>query len=126
MKSHIKVFVSYSWQVERDTGIVDELEELCGARDIQLMRDNNAMQHGDLIRDYMDNLAGGKHIIMLFSDAYFKSIWCMYELLTTWQKSDFNDRAHPIYVDGIDVQDEDYRIDLTDFWKKRYEGQNQN
>ena len=122
MKSHIKVFVSYSWQVERDTGIVDELEELCGARDIQLMRDNNAMQHGDLIRDYMDNLAGGKHIIMLFSDAYFKSIWCMYELLTTWQKSDFNDRAHPIYVDGIDVQDEDYRIDLTDFWKKRYEG----
>ena len=91
-----KVFVSYSWRVEHDTGIVDALELLCKARDIQLVRDNNALQHGDLIREFMDQLSGGEHVITVFSGAYFKSNWCMYELLTTWQGGDFKDRTHPI------------------------------
>ncbi|MCP5251081.1 MAG: toll/interleukin-1 receptor domain-containing protein [Burkholderiales bacterium] len=121
MTSPAKVFVSYSWKVERDTGIVNELEQLCRERDIQLVRDSSTMQHGDLIRDFMDRLAGGEHIITVFSDAYFKSAWCMYELLTTWQRGDFKNRTHPIKVDGIDLQDDDCRIDLTEFWETKYE-----
>lgn len=121
MTEPAKVFVSYSWKVERDTGIVNELEQLCRERSIQLVRDSSTMQHGDLIRDFMDWLAGGGHIITLFSDAYFKSTWCMYELLTTRRKGDFKNRTHPIKVDDIDLQDEDYRIDLTVFWEKKYE-----
>ena len=94
--------------------------------DIQLVRDNNAMQHGDLIRDFMDRLARGGHIITLFSDAYFKSTWCMYELLTTWQRGNFKDRTYPILVDGINLQDSKYRTDLTEFWKKKYASEKQN
>ncbi|HBZ29546.1 MAG TPA: hypothetical protein DEO56_02980 [Nitrosomonas nitrosa] len=116
-----KVFVSYSWRVEHDTGIVDALELLCKARDIQLVWDNNALQHGDLIREFMDQLSGGEHVITVFSDAYFKSNWCMYELLTTWQRGDFKDRTHPINADGIDLQNGDCRIKVTDFWKAKYE-----
>ncbi|MCB1937315.1 MAG: toll/interleukin-1 receptor domain-containing protein [Nitrosomonas sp.] len=127
MAAPVKAFVSYSWQVEYATGIVNELELLCRERDIQLVRDSSTMQHGDLIRDFMDRLAGGEHIIMLFSDAYFKSTWCMYELLATWQRGDFKDRTHPIIVNGdnvADLQDNDYRIGLTEFWKAKYESAN--
>lgn len=121
MTSPVKVFVSYSWKVERDTGIVDEFERQCRERNIQLVRDKNAMQHGCLILDFMNNLSGGEHIITLFSDAYFKSTWCMYELLTTWRRGDFKSRTHPINADGIDLQNDDYRIGLTGFWKKKHE-----
>jgi len=124
MKRPVKVFVSYSWKVEGDTGIVNELELLCRERGIQLVRDSRTMQHGDLIRDFMDRLAGGEHIITLFSDAYFKSTWCMYELLTTWQRGDFKDRTHPVIADAVDLQSDDYRIDITHFWKVKYESAN--
>lgn len=121
MTSPVKVFVSYSWKMERDTGIVDTLESLCPERNIQFIRDSNTLQHGELINDFMDNLSDGEHIITVFSDAYFKSIWCMYELLATWQKGNFKDRTHPAIVDDLYLQDEDYRIGLTDFWKAKYE-----
>lgn len=121
MTSPVKVFVSYSWKMERDTGIVETLGKLCPERDIQFIRDSNTLQHGELINDFMDNLSGGEHIITVFSDTYFKSTWCMYELLTTWQKGNFKDRTHPVIVDDLYLQDQDYRIGLTDFWKAKYE-----
>lgn len=119
-KNPVKVFVSYSWEQEKQTGVVDELERLCRQRNIQLIRDKNALQHGELIKDFMDRLSGGEHIITLFSDAYFRSTWCMYELLTMWQKGDFHSRTHPMVVDAIDLQNTDYRIAVTDFWKEKY------
>lgn len=121
MTNPVKVFVSYSWSVEDKTGIVGELEIQSRHRNIQLIRDNNTMQHGDLIRDFMDKLSGGEHIITVFSDAYFRSTWCMYELLRTWQKGDFKARTHPIKADDIDLQNNQYRIELTDYWKAKYE-----
>ncbi len=121
MANPVKVFVSYSWSVEGKTGIVGELETQCRHRNIQFIRDNNTMQHGDLIRDFMDKLIGGEHIITVFSDAYFRSTWCMYELLSTWQKGDFKARTHPIKADDIDLQNAQYRIELTDYWKTKYE-----
>ena len=121
MTNPVKVFVSYSWEQEKQTRVVDELEELCRQRNIQLIRDKNEIQHGDLIRDFMDRLAGGEHVITLFSDAYFNSTWCMYELLTTWQRGNFKDRTHPIKIDDINLQDDDYRINLTDLWKAKFQ-----
>ncbi|PTQ78408.1 TIR domain-containing protein [Nitrosomonas oligotropha] len=120
-KNPVKVFVSYSWEQEKQTGVVDELERLCRQRDIQLIRDKNAMQHGELIRDFMDRLSGGEHIITIFSDAYFRSTWCMYELLTMWQKGSFHSRTHPMVVDAIDLQNDQYRLEITDFWIKEHE-----
>ncbi len=116
MLDPVSVFVSYSWGVEEDTGIVDELEALCPARNIHLIRDKQAMRHGDLIEQFMNTLTGGEHIITVFSKAYFHSRWCMYELLRTWRKGDFQERTHPIIADDCDLQDAAYRIGVVDYW----------
>ena len=112
----IKVFVSYSWQVERETGIVAELERHCSSRRLHLLRDNNEIKHGELIQQFMDKLTGGEQVITVFSKPYFQSPWCMYELLRTYQKGDFQQRTHPIIADDCDLQDEAYRISVGDFW----------
>lgn len=112
----LNVFVSYSWGVEHDTGIVGELEKLCQFRKINLMRDNNEIKHGELIQQFMDKLTGGEHIITVFSKPYFQSPWCMYELLKTWQKGDFQQRTHPIIADDCNLQDAAYRIGVVDYW----------
>ncbi|OQX03988.1 MAG: hypothetical protein BWK73_37685 [Thiothrix lacustris] len=116
MAEAINVFVSYSWDVERKTGIVDELEKLCQYRNIRLLRDNNVIKHGELIQQFMDKLTGGEHVITVFSKPYFQSPWCMYELLKTWQKGDFHLRTHPIIADDCDLQNAAYRIDVVDYW----------
>ena len=121
MTKPVKVFISYSWAQEKHTRVVDELEGLCHQRNIQLIRDKNEMQHGDLIKDFMDQLSGSEHIITIFSDAYFRSTWCMYELLTMWQRGNFQTRTHPIAIDGIDLQSDQYRMAVTDYWQEKFE-----
>ncbi|MDO9311652.1 MAG: toll/interleukin-1 receptor domain-containing protein [Nitrosomonas sp.] len=121
MAKPVKVFVSYSWEQEKHTRIVDELEGLCRQRNIQLIRDKNEMQHGELIKEFMDQLSGGEHIITVFSDAYFKSKWCMFELLEVWRKGDFKDRTYPIQADDCDLVDRNYRLSLVTHWKKLHE-----
>lgn len=119
--SEVKTFVSYSWGIEKTTGIVDEIGALCTERGINFIRDETAMQHGDVIMDFMNDLTSGDHIITVFSKPYFKSIWCMYELLKIWEKGDFQDRTHALFADECDLQNIPYRIELIKFWKSQYE-----
>lgn len=120
MAEPVKVFVSYSWEQEKKTRIVDELEGLCRQRNIQLIRDKNEMQHGALIRDFMDRLSGGEHIITIFSDDYFHSFWCMYELLATLRKGDFKDRTHALLIDvNCKLGDDKYHDDIISYWEAK-------
>ena len=115
----VKVFVSYSWATEQDTGIVDQLEQLCPPRGIQLIRDKNVLVHGASIDKFMGELSEGDHVITIFSKPYFESTWCMYELLKIYQKGRFETRTHPIIADDCDLQNEDYRLAVSDFWKDK-------
>ncbi|MDD2464615.1 MAG: toll/interleukin-1 receptor domain-containing protein [Desulfobulbus sp.] len=115
-----KVFVSYSWDVDKDTQIVDELAPFCPPRGIDLLYDRKVMKHGDSIRKFMDQLAGGEHIITIFSDAYFRSKWCMFELLTISKRDGFSARTHAILIDGCKPWDVQYRLNVVDFWKDEY------
>ena len=114
-----KVFVSYSWKVEKQTNIVAELEEQCQLREIELILDKNVLKHGDRIKTFMDDLAKAEHVITVFSKPYFKSKWCMYELLHTFDKGEFQKRAHHLIADDCDLKDADYRIAISDFWKEQ-------
>ena len=66
--SETKVFVSYSWRVECETGIVVELEQHCSSRRLRLLRDNNEIKHGELIQQFMDKLTGGEQVITVDAD----------------------------------------------------------
>ena len=121
MTVSINVFVSYSWAMEKDTKIVDELDRLCQQRGIKLIRDNKTLKHGDLIKQFMDKLTKGDHVITVFSKPYFESKWCMYELLRIYQRGDFEQRTHPVIADDCDLQDRAYRLGLVSYWQKQHE-----
>ena len=116
----VKVFVSYSWGVEEKTKVVDEIEMLCLQRGINLIHDKDAMQHGDVIMDFMDGLTSGDHIITVFSKSYFKSPWCMYELLQISQKGKLQQRTHPVIADDCDLSNDAYRMDSVEYWVEEH------
>lgn len=119
--SDVKVFVSYSWSVEKQTGVVNEIQSLCPTRSIEFVRDENAMQHGDVIMDFINNLTSGDHIITVFSKPYFHSPWCMYELLQIMQKGEMKERTHPVIADDCNLQDIAYRIGVVKYWTAEHE-----
>ena len=119
--SDVKVFVSYSWPVEKKTGVVNEIQRFCQARGIECVRDENAMQHGDVIMDFINNLTSGDRIITVFSKPYFHSPWCMYELLQIMRKGEIKERTHPVIADDCNLQDMAYRIGVVKHWTAEHE-----
>ena len=117
-----KVYVSYAWSVEREKGIVEKLEAACQARGIELLRDINQIGYGKSIREFMDQLAAGDHVVLVLSDAYFKSSDCMYELKGVFERSQdekaFRQRVHPIVVEGTRFRKIVERVPYRHHWEQ--------
>ena len=111
------VYVSYAWQAEDETRLVDKLEEACRKRGIELRRDRNEIDYGESIRAYMDELGAGRHVILVLSDAYFKSEYCMYELREIYKNKDFRKRVYPVVLKGTRFHKPIDRIGYLRHWE---------
>lgn len=114
----IRAFVSYSWEVEKATKIVDNLDLLCKQRGIELIRDQTEMKHGQLISRFMAELSRADQVIVVFSQQYFESEYCMVELLKIYQRGDFHNRVHPVLADSIALSDINTQLTFVDYWKR--------
>ena len=117
MAGSLNLFVSYSWGVEEETRVLDEIAKLCVERNISLIRDQHVLKHGDPITRFMETLAGGHHILLVLSKRYFESRWCMYELMRTYQNSHFSRSVHVLIADDCTVRgDDNYHANVVVFW----------
>lgn len=114
-----KVYASYAWKVEDQTQILSRLEEACRPYGIKLMRDKDEIKYRESIRAYMDELTSGDAIVLILSDAYFKSQYCMYELCEIYSKrKDFLNRVFPIVVKGTHFHKAKERIPYISHWEQ--------
>jgi hypothetical protein len=111
--------VSYSWRAEEETRLVDKLEAACKERGIELQRDKNKIGHGRSIRAYMDELGAGHHVVVVLSDAYLKSRYCMYELREVARHGQFRERVLPIVLAGTRCQEHEDRIPYIQHWEAK-------
>ena len=85
-----QVFVSYAWGDDTPAGqlrtkVVDDLCAVLGQQGIQVRRDRDDMRPGDLISEFMDRLAEGDFVLVVVSDKYLRSEYCMYELFRIYR-----------------------------------------
>lgn len=123
MANPVKVFVSYSWGVERDTEIVGKLDKECELRGIKLIRDSNTLHPGERISKFMKRIAGASHAIVVLSEKYFKSEYCLYELKELLQQKGFEQKIFPISADGLKISDTATRREFIKFWVSRVEAE---
>jgi tetratricopeptide (TPR) repeat protein len=112
------VYVSYAWKEEEQNRLVDKLEQACAARGIKLRRDKNQIGYGNSIRQFMDQLGAGRHVVLVLSDAYFKSEYCMYELRQIYEHGDLRKRIHPVVLSGTRFHKSPDRLPYFEYWEK--------
>jgi hypothetical protein len=66
----------------------------------------------------MDELAAGCHVILVLSDAYFRSEFCMYELREIHNNKDFRRRVYPIALTGARFHRPFDRIPYLRHWEE--------
>jgi len=101
---HFSVFVSYGRKDDQDPAredIVDRIE-----RDFtpsptelyQLFRDRQELKFGDSIDSFMTRIGQGKSVIMVITDKYLRSVYCMKEALRIYRSEDKEKRIFHILL----------------------------
>lgn len=100
----VNVYVSYAWKDEEQHRLVDRLGTACKARGIDFVRDTSHVGYGGSIREFMNRLAAAGHVVVVFSDRYLRSRYCLYELREIWRNGHFRARVSPIVLRGTSLR----------------------
>lgn len=79
-----KIYVSYARETDEEIGIINGLKRLTRwmrwMHEVELIWDEKNINPGDSIRKFIENMSEGDKVVVVISDAYAKSPWCMTEL----------------------------------------------
>ena len=130
-KGKPEIFVSYAWgddsseTARKRAEVVDRLCETLANESWNIIRDKNAMRSGDLISGFMKRIGLADRVIVVLSDKYLRSPYCMTELHTLYQnsrleKQEFLDRIIPLVLDDARFGTPEERVEYAKHWEARY------
>ena len=110
-----EIFVSYAWGGESED-IVDKLDTVLQNNNLKLTRDKRDLAYQERISFFMDQIGKGKGIVVVISEKYLKSPYCMYELLEIYQNKDFESRIIPIVLSDAKIYENDSLLAYQEYW----------
>jgi internalin A len=118
------VHVSYSWGDDSEDFVELLEQELSGA--CVWRRDKRAMRSGEWISAFMDEIALSRCVVVVISDKYLRSPYCMRELLGLFQtslgqKSRLMDRIVPVVLPDAQFHSTPQRMAWVKHWKQVFE-----
>jgi internalin A len=125
------IFVSDAWSddssddAQKRRGIVDRLCERLDKDGWNILRDSNVLRSGDLISGFMKRIGLADHVIVVLSDKYLRSPFCMTELHSIYQRSvgekdDFLRRIIPLMLRDAGFGTPEKRVQYAKHWETRY------
>lgn len=88
--------MSYSWKDEKKA---DEIDAFLSELGINIKRDKKSIEQWGSIRAFMDSIRNSDYAILVLSDAYLKSINCMYEITQLMKDAHYRDRIFPVVLE---------------------------
>jgi hypothetical protein len=128
------VFISYAWgdtspcaatHIRERQEVVERMCAVLEKGGRRVIRDKTALQYGGLISEFMERLGRADLVVVVLSDAYLRSPYCMTELHALYQrcsreKHEFLGRIIPLVLDDARFRNPQERVEYTKFWKQEY------
>ena len=98
------IFLSYC---RKDEAIVNRIDTDFAAIGIRLKRDIRDIPYGSNVRDFMDRAGTSDYVLIIISDSFLKSKYCMYEVTQLLQSPGFMKRILPVLLPDIVTREKD-------------------
>ncbi|RYZ21849.1 MAG: TIR domain-containing protein [Chitinophagaceae bacterium] len=103
-------YFSYAWKDGQDQHrevFVDHLyNDLANGAGVRIFRDRNVLTIQDSIESFMNRIGRGKAVIIVVSDKYLRSEYCMYEAWQIYKNDNFKDRVFIAVLPDVDRSQE--------------------
>ena len=98
--------------------IVDTICEQFRKHQVYYKRDKEDCQFNDSINDFMKEIRDGHPVVIVFSEAYFKSYACCYELTGVFGHDDYMERIVGVMVDESLRDNKNYN-EIANYWEDK-------
>ena len=126
------IYVSYAWGDDAsDAGrqraaVADGLCQACETEGWQVFRDKTSLGYGDRISEFMKSITRADLILVILSEKYLRSPYCMAELYGIYQRSDgdkdgFLGRVVPLTLNDAKIGTVRDRVAHADHWLGEFE-----
>ena len=125
----LKIYFSYAWgdekeQVESREDIVNKLYDSLKIDGFNVIRDKMDLGYRGLISKFMEDIGQGDLIVVVVSDKYVRSPYCMFELYeiarnSKFDKNIFAQRVLPVIVEFIDFSEPKVLKPYLAHWKSK-------
>lgn len=113
-----ELFISYAWGGESEK-MVNEIDKSFQEKGITIIRDKRDLGFKGIITDFMNQIGEGKAVIVVISDKYLKSPYCMYELLEIYRNLKFTERIFPIVMEDAKIFEPIPRLQYLKHWQDK-------
>jgi internalin A len=124
-----RIFLSYAWgdstpEGQRREKLADDVCAKLEAHGFTVLRDKDVLEPGQRISEFMDRLAAGDAIILVISDKYLRSEYCMYELFRIYQtraqhSETFLGAVIPLILPDAGLETPASRLRRAIYWKNQ-------
>jgi hypothetical protein len=134
-----QVFVSYAWgdvspsASKEDNQRQEVVERLCRKLEQErwsLIRDKGALDYGGQISVFMKTLGQARMVIVVLSEKYLRSPYCMTELYSVYQnarqeRQEFLNRIIPLVLKDADIGNWRGRANYAEHWETEFKAMEQ-
>jgi hypothetical protein len=115
------IYISYATDEAQETGasreaIVDRLETALTTAGYRVRRDKRDLAYKDRISEFMAEMGRADCIVVVLSDKYLKSPFCMGELLDIYRHHHFRERIFPIVLPDVTLNRLPGRLLYVRYW----------
>lgn len=121
------IYFSYAWGDDKETGesretVVDELYQSLEQDGYSLKRDKQDLGYKGLISEFMKEIGKGDIIVVVISDKYLRSSYCMFELYEAFRDSKLEQKAFvqklfPIRVEALKLSRPEVQEEYFEYWE---------
>ncbi len=110
-----RIFISYS---HKDKDIVDEIDQDLQSQNIKLTRDIRDLNFNESIKQFMKKIRRSDFAIIVISESFLKSHYCMFEVLEFIKDENYKDRILPIILEDY-IFSPEQRLKYIKCWQNR-------
>ena len=113
-----QVFLSYAWGGDSEA-IADRIEVAMAVANVRVRRDKRDLGFKQSIREFMREIGEGHAVVVILSDKYLRSKYCMFELIEIFRQGRFVDRIFPVLLPDARIHDASDLVDYLKYWEDK-------
>ncbi len=121
------IYISYAWKDQKtEVGkqrevLVDKICNRLVEQKYKLIRDKNHLVLGNSIKDFMREIGRGNYLIIVISDKYLRSEYCMFEAVEIMKHSkQYAQQIFPIILSDASIYAHEGKLAYIQYWKEQY------